>query len=79
MVIKIYSNLPKNSHQKSAKCNDFIKNREKSQKKFGTNEKIPTFAIPNKKGRIQFFEVYFWMDTRHLDDEGGSYLLVMTD
>ena len=78
MVIKIYLNLPKNSHQKSAKCNDFIKNREKSQKKFGTNEKIPTFAIPNKKG-TQIFEVYFWMDTRHLDDEGGSYLLVMTD
>ena len=55
------------------------KNLKNHEKKFATNKKIPTFAIPNKKGRIQFFEVYFWMDTRRLDDEGGSYLLVMTD
>ena len=56
------------------------KNLKNHEKKFASNKKIPTFAIPNKKGkRLKFFEVYFWMDTRRLDDEGGSYLLVMTD
>ena len=34
------------------------KNLKNRKKKFATNEKIPTFAIPNKKG-TQFFEVYF--------------------
>ena len=37
------------------------KKSQKSRKKFATNKKIPTFAIPNKKGkRLKFFEVYFW-------------------
>ena len=34
------------------------KNLKNHEKKFATNKKIPTFAIPNKKG-TQFFEVYF--------------------
>ena len=55
------------------------KNLKNHEKKFATNKKIPTFAIPKQKNTQKFFEVYFWMDTRRLDDEGGSYLMVMTD
>ena len=36
------------------------KNLKNHEKKFATNKKIPTFAIPNKKGRVlKYFEVYF--------------------
>ena len=39
----------------------FLKKIEKNAaKKFATNKKMPTFAIPNKKGKkLKFFEVYF--------------------
>lgn len=54
-----------------------FKKCQKSQIKFATSEKMPTFAIPKEKA--QFFEVYFCVDARRFDDEEGSYLLVMTD
>ena len=53
-----------------------LKNHEK-------NLQLPKKYLPlqsqNKKNTQKFFEVYFWMDTRRPDDEGGSYLMVMTD
>ena len=57
----------------------FHKKIEKNHKKnLELTKKYLPLQSRNKKG-TQVFEVYFWMDTRHLDDEGGSYLLVMTD
>ena len=49
-----------------------------TKKNLQLTKKYLPLQSQNKKG-TQFFEVYFWMDTRRLDDEGGSYLLVMTD
>ena len=48
-----------------------------TKKNLQLTKKYLPLQSQNKTG--EFFEVYFWMDTRRLDDEGGSYLLVMTD
>ena len=50
-----------------------------TKKNLQLTKKYLPLQSQTKRGGQKFFEVYFWMDTRRLDDEGGSYLLVMTD